>query len=155
MRKGLIEETRYPRNPLDVLAQQVVAMVAMDEWSVDELAALVRRSAPFAELTDDALTAVLDLLSGRYPSDEFADLKPRLVWDRVGGVLRGRSGAQRIAVTNAGTIPDRGSSGCSCPTARASASSTRRWSTRAVPVTPSCSGRRRGGSRRSPTTASS
>ena len=115
MRKGLIEETRYPRNPLDVLAQQVVAMVAMDEWSVDELAALVRRSAPFAELTDDALTAVLDLLSGRYPSDEFADLKPRLVWDRVGGVLRGRSGAQRIAVTNAGTIPDRGLFGVFLP----------------------------------------
>ncbi len=115
MRKGLIEETRYPRNPLDVLAQQIVAMVAMDEWSVEDLAALVRRSAPFAELTDDALTAVLDLLSGRYPSDEFAELRPRLVWDRIGGVLRARSGAQRIAVTNAGTIPDRGLFGVFLP----------------------------------------
>ena len=115
MRKGLIEETRYPRNPLDVLAQQIVAMVAMDEWSVEALAALVRRAAPFAELTDDAFTAVLDLLSGRYPSDEFAELRPRLVWDRVGGVLRGRSGAQRIAVTNAGTIPDRGLFGVFLP----------------------------------------
>jgi ATP-dependent Lhr-like helicase len=140
MRKGLIEETRYPRNPLDVLAQQVVAMVAMDEWSVDELAALVRRSAPFAELTDDALTAVLDLLSGRYPSDEFADLKPRLVWDRVGGVLRGAPAPSASPSPTPAPSPTAGSSGCSCPTARASASSTRRWSTRAVPVTPSCSG---------------
>ena len=115
MREGLIEETRYPRNPLDVLAQQVVAMVAMDEWSVEELAGLVRRSAPFAELTEDALTAVLDLLAGRYPSDEFAELRPRLVWDRVGGVLRSRSGSQRIAVTNAGTIPDRGLFGVFLP----------------------------------------
>jgi ATP-dependent Lhr-like helicase len=115
MREGLIEETRYPRNPLDVLAQQIVAMCALDEWSVSELTALVRRSANFAELTDDAVTAVLDLLSGRYPSEEFAELRPRIVWDRVNGTLRGRAGAQRIAVTNAGTIPDRGLFGVFLP----------------------------------------
>ncbi len=73
---GQIESTRYPRNPLDVLCQQIVAMVALDDWKVDELSALVRRAAPFAELSDEVLTAVLDLLSGRYPSDEFAGLRP-------------------------------------------------------------------------------
>jgi ATP-dependent Lhr-like helicase len=108
MREGLVEETHYPRNPIDVLAQQIVAMVALDEWPVDELAAVVRRSANFAELGDDTFEAVLDLLAGRYPSDEFAELRPRIVWDRLAGTVRGRSGAQRLAVTNAGTIPDRG-----------------------------------------------
>ncbi len=115
MAQGLIEETRYPRNPLDVLAQQIVATCALDEWRVDDLAALVRRSANFAELTDDALASVLDLLAGRYPSEEFAELRPRIVWDRQAGVVRGRSGAQRIAVTNAGTIPDRGLFGVFLP----------------------------------------
>ncbi|MEX2292954.1 MAG: DEAD/DEAH box helicase [Acidimicrobiales bacterium] len=108
MQAGLIERTHYPRNPLDVLCQQIVAMCALDEWSVDDLAAVVRASAPFAELSDEVLASVLDLLSGRYPSEEFAELRPRLVWDRVEGIVRGRSGAQRLAVTNAGTIPDRG-----------------------------------------------
>jgi ATP-dependent Lhr-like helicase len=108
MQAGQIEETHYPRNPLDVLCQQIVAMCALDDWAVDELVALVRASAPFAELSDDVLTSVLDLLSGRYPSEEFAELRPRLVWDRVQGMVRGRSGAQRLAVTNSGTIPDRG-----------------------------------------------
>ena len=108
MQAGLIERTHYPRNPLDVLCQQIVAMCALDEWAVDELAALVRASAPFAELSDEVLASVLDLLAGRYPSEEFAELRPRIVWDRVEGILRGRSGAQRLAVTNAGTIPDRG-----------------------------------------------
>ncbi len=108
MREGLIEETRYPRNPLDVLAQQIVAMCAVDEWSVDELAALVRRSASFADLSDDVLTAVLDMLSGKYPSDEFAQFRPRVVWDRRTGRLRAREGAGRLAVTSGGTIPDRG-----------------------------------------------
>ena len=93
MRAGLIEETRYPRNPLDVLAQQLVAMCAVDEWHVDELRAVVRRVANFAELSDDVFVAVLDLLSGRYPSDEFAELRPRLVWDRNSGIVRAREGA--------------------------------------------------------------
>src|SRR4029079_19384290 len=97
-----------PRNPLDVLAQQVVAMVAMDDWSVDELAALVRRAHPFTSLPDSALHAVLDMLAGRYPSDAFAELKPRVVWDRDAGTLTARPGAQRVAVINGGTIPDRG-----------------------------------------------
>src|SRR4051794_22847921 len=108
MADGAIEELRYPRNPLDVLAQQIVAMVALDAWPVDELAALVRRAAPFAELPDSALNAVLDMLSGRYPSTAFAELRPRLVWDRTTDQLTGRPGAQRLAVTSGGTIPDRG-----------------------------------------------
>ena len=108
MRAGAIEEIHYPRNPLDVLAQQVVAMVALDPWPVTELAAVIRRAAPFAELPTSALDAVLDMLSGRYPSDEFAELRPRLIWDRVGGVLTARPAAQRLAVTSGGTIPDRG-----------------------------------------------
>ena len=90
MREGLIESTRYLRNPLDVLAQQIVAMTAVEEWAVDDLAALVRRCACFAELTDDVFTSVLDLLAGRYPSDEFNELRPRVVWDRVGGRVRAR-----------------------------------------------------------------
>ena len=108
MRDGAIESMRYPRNPLDVLAQQIVAMVAMDEMTVDDVDALVRRAAPFAGLPRSALEAVLDMLAGRYPSDAFAELRPRLVWDRVTGALTGRGGAQRLAVTSGGTIPDRG-----------------------------------------------
>ncbi|MBB4760463.1 ATP-dependent Lhr-like helicase [Actinoplanes digitatis] len=108
MSEGAIEELRYPRNPLDVLAQQIVAMTALDAWQVDELAALVRRAAPYAELPDSALHAVLDMLSGRYPSTAFAELRPRLVWDRTTDELTGRPGAQRLAVTSGGTIPDRG-----------------------------------------------
>ncbi|MDY7086541.1 MAG: ATP-dependent helicase [Actinomycetota bacterium] len=108
MSAGAIEELRYPRNPLDVLAQQIVAMVSLDAWQVDDLAALVRRAAPFAELPESALHAVLDMLSGRYPSTAFAELRPRLVWDRGTDELTGRPGAQRLAVTSGGTIPDRG-----------------------------------------------
>ncbi|RKS77427.1 ATP-dependent Lhr-like helicase [Motilibacter peucedani] len=108
MRSGAIEALRIPRNPLDVLAQQVVAMCALDSWDVDELLELVRRAAPFAELPRSAYESVLDMLSGRYPSDEFAELRPRLVWDRTAGTLSGRPGAQRLAVTSGGTIPDRG-----------------------------------------------
>lgn len=108
MARGQIEELHPPRNPLDVLAQQIVAMVAMDDWHVADLAALVRRAAPFAELPDSALHAVLDMLSGRYPSTAFAELRPRLVWDRTTDQLTGRRGAQRLAVTGGGTIPDRG-----------------------------------------------
>ncbi|HSR22656.1 MAG TPA: helicase-related protein, partial [Candidatus Eisenbacteria bacterium] len=108
MQAGDIETTVVPANALDVVAQQVVAMAAMDEWSVDDLAALLRRAHPFRELGRRSLEAVLDMLSGRYPSEEFAELRPRIVWDRVGGTVRGRAGAQRLAVTNPGTIPDRG-----------------------------------------------
>jgi ATP-dependent helicase Lhr and Lhr-like helicase len=115
MRAGEIEELRIPRNPLDVLAQQVVAMTALDDWPVDELERVVRRSAPFSGLTRPVLEAVLDMLAGRYPGEEFAGLKPRLVWDRVAGVIRGRPGAQKLAVTSGGTIPDRGLFGVFLP----------------------------------------
>ena len=115
MHDGLIEHTTYPRNPLDVLAQQVVAACALDEWATADLAAMVRRAAPFAELSDEVWEAVLDLLAGRYPSDEFAELRPRIVWDRAGGTVRGRKGAQRLAVTSGGTIPDRGLYGVFLP----------------------------------------
>ncbi|WP_344339518.1 ATP-dependent helicase, partial [Kitasatospora putterlickiae] len=108
MRAGRIEALRVPRNPLDVLAQQLVAMTAMDTWQVDELLTTVRRAAPFATLPQSAFDAVLDMLAGRYPSDAFAELRPRLVWDRVAGTVSGRPGAQRLAVTSGGTIPDRG-----------------------------------------------
>ncbi len=108
MLDGGIEATTYPRNPLDVLAQQVVAMCALESWQVEDLAAVVRRAAPFASLPQSALEAVLDMLSGRYPSDDFAELRPRITWDRVTGTLAGRPGAQRLAVTSGGTIPDRG-----------------------------------------------
>jgi ATP-dependent Lhr-like helicase len=115
MHDGLIEHTAYPRNPLDVLAQQVVASCALDEWAVEDLAAVVRRAAPFAELSQEVWEAVLDLLAGRYPSDEFAELRPRIVWDRAAGTVRGRAGAQRLAVTSGGTIPDRGLYGVFLP----------------------------------------
>ena len=108
MRESKIEASRYPRNPLDVLSQQVVAMVAMDDWDVDELFAALRRAAPFAELARGIYEGVLDMLSGRYPSDEFADLRPRLTWDRVANTLTAREGSKRVAVINGGTIPDRG-----------------------------------------------
>src|SRR5882724_1033485 len=108
MREGAIEETQIPRNPLDVLAQQIVAICAQEEIAVDELHALVRGAYPFADLSRPQLENVLDMLAGRYPSDEFAELRPRIVWDRTAGVIRARDGARRLAVTNAGTIPDRG-----------------------------------------------
>src|SRR5262252_2005556 len=117
MRAGQIEELRVPRNPLDVLAQQIVAMVAMDDWRVDELEAVVRRAAPFGGLTRPVLEAVLDMLAGRYPGEEFAGLRPRVVWDRVAGIIHGRPGAQRLAVTSGGTIPDRGLFGVFLPAA--------------------------------------
>ncbi len=115
MTDGLVEETRYLRNPLDVLAQQVVAACAVDDWDVDALLAMVRRTAAFADLSTDAFTAVLDLLAGRYPSDEFAGLRPRIVWDRTAGTVRGRDGAGRVAIANGGTIPDRGLFGVFLP----------------------------------------
>ncbi len=129
MHDGHIESTRYPRNPLDVLAQQMVAIVAHPpgklgsgeqmsgdrtddatgpEVPVDALYEFVRRAAPFGELSRSTFEGVLDLLSGRYPSDEFAELRPRLTWDRVRNVVTAREGAGRLAILNAGTIPDRG-----------------------------------------------
>ncbi|MEO8519398.1 MAG: DEAD/DEAH box helicase, partial [Dermatophilaceae bacterium] len=108
MRSGAIESLRVPSNPVDVLAQQIVAMCAMDDWSVDDLEALVRKATSFTGLPRSILESVLDMLSGRYPSDEFAELRPRIVWDRMTGALTGRPGAQRLAVTSGGTIPDRG-----------------------------------------------
>lgn len=135
MHEGHIESTRYPRNPLDVLCQQIVATVAhppgaahparrakprpllpgmelapepKPEVSVDALYNLVRRAAPFGSLNRSSFEGVLDLLSGRYPSDEFAELRPRLNWDRIRNVVTARDGAARLAILNAGTIPDRG-----------------------------------------------
>ncbi len=108
MLEGAIEETTIPRNPLDVLAQQIVAICAEEEITVDELHELVRGAYPFSDLSRVQLENVLDMLAGRYPSDEFAELRPRVVWDRTAGLVRAREGAQRLAVQNAGTIPDRG-----------------------------------------------
>jgi ATP-dependent helicase Lhr and Lhr-like helicase len=108
MRNGEIEETKIPRNPLDVLAQQIVAITVDEEMRVDDLHALVTRAYPFKDLSRAQLENVLDMLAGRYPSDEFAELRSRIIWDRTGGVVRAREGARRLAVTNAGTIPDRG-----------------------------------------------
>ncbi len=108
MRRGAIEETAIPKNALDVLAQQIVAICVDEEIPVDELHELVRGAWSYRDLSRAALENVLDMLAGRYPSEELAELRPRIVWDRVGGVVRGRQGARRLAVTNAGTIPDRG-----------------------------------------------
>ncbi|MBT8206777.1 MAG: DEAD/DEAH box helicase, partial [Acidimicrobiia bacterium] len=108
MYAGGIEATKIPRNPLDVLAQQVVAMVAVKSWQVEELYALVRQAFPYQALTRPSFDSVLDMLSGRYPSDEFAELRPRIVWDRVAGTVAARNNARMLAVTNPGTIPDRG-----------------------------------------------
>ncbi len=105
---GAIESTSIPANPLDVLAQQIVAAVAVGPQDVDELYAIVRRAGPYRDLPRPSFEAVLDMLSGRYPSDEFAELRPRVVWDRVEGILEARDNARMLAVTNAGTIPDRG-----------------------------------------------
>jgi ATP-dependent helicase Lhr and Lhr-like helicase len=118
MRAGEIEETVIPRNPLDVLAQHLVSMVADAEWRVDEVERVVTATEPFAELSREQLENVLDMLDGRYPSERFAELRPRLVWDRTAGTVRGRKGARQLAVTNAGTIPDRGLYGVHLPDGR-------------------------------------
>jgi ATP-dependent Lhr-like helicase len=119
MREAAIETTVVARNPLDVLAQQIVAMaVSAEEWSVPELHELVRRAYPFSELSRELLDNVLDMLDGRYPSEAFAELRPRIVWDRVRDTIRARKGSQQLAVTNAGTIPDRGLFGVHLPDGR-------------------------------------
>jgi ATP-dependent Lhr-like helicase len=120
MRRGEIEATRIPRNPLDVLAQQIVAMCVVEDRALPELAAVLRRARPYRDLSEDALVAVLDMLSGRYPVDlgpvdgsipderGFAALRPRLHWDRATDTLSARKGARLVVLANAGTIPDRG-----------------------------------------------
>jgi ATP-dependent helicase Lhr and Lhr-like helicase len=108
MREGEIEETTIPQNPLDVLAQHLVSMAALDEWAVDDVERLVTSTESFHDLSREQLENVLDMLDGRYPSDRFADLRPRIVWDRTEGTIHGRKGARQLVVTNAGTIPDRG-----------------------------------------------
>ena len=118
MRTGEIEETVIPRNPLDVLAQHIVSMVADEEWEVDEIERVVTATEPYTELSREQLENVLDMLDGRYPSERFAELRPRVVWDRTAGTVRGRKGARQLAVTNAGTIPDRGLFGVHLPDGR-------------------------------------
>src|SRR6185312_11928817 len=115
MREGAIEPTVVPRNALDVLAQQIVAIVVSaeggeqgDSIEVEELYALIRRTHSYAELSRELLENVLDMLDGRYPSKEFGELRARIVWDRVAGVIRARKGSRALAIVNAGTIPDRG-----------------------------------------------
>jgi ATP-dependent helicase Lhr and Lhr-like helicase len=118
MRAGEIEETVIPQNPLDVLAQHLVSMAALDEWKVDEVERLVTSTEPFHDLSREQLENVLDMLDGRYPSDRFAELRPRIVWDRTAGTMHGRKGARQLVVTNAGTIPDRGLYGVHLPDGR-------------------------------------
>ncbi len=108
MLAGEVEETFYPRNPLDVLAQHIVAMTSVETLDVDALYERVRGAAPFAELPRETFEGVLDMLSGRYPSDDFAELRARVTWDRARNRIEARTGSHRLAVTNPGTIPDRG-----------------------------------------------
>ncbi|HKE17853.1 MAG TPA: helicase-related protein, partial [Kofleriaceae bacterium] len=108
MRAGDVEPIRVPEKPLDVLAQQIVAMCAIESWSVAELGRVIRRAHPYRDLSREALAAVLEMLSGAYPSDDMADLAPRLAWDRAADAVVGRRGARLIALTSGGTIPDRG-----------------------------------------------
>ncbi|HEX6667067.1 MAG TPA: DEAD/DEAH box helicase [Solirubrobacterales bacterium] len=118
MREGEIEETTIPQNPLDVLAQHLVSMAALDEWDVDEMEQLVTATESFHDLSREQLENVLDMLDGRYPSDRFAELRPRIVWDRTNGTVHGRKGSRQLVVTNAGTIPDRGLYGVHLPDGR-------------------------------------
>ncbi len=108
MLDGDVEPIRVPDSALDVLAQQIVAMVAVDPWPVGELERVIRRAASYRELSHGAFTGVLDMLAGRYPADDFAELRPRLTWDRQADVLIGRKGARLLSVVSGGTIPDRG-----------------------------------------------
>ncbi len=118
MREAEIEETTIPQNPLDVLAQHLVSIAALDEWEVDEVEQLLTTTQPFHDLSREQLENVLDMLDGRYPSDRFAELRPRIVWDRTEGTIHGRKGARQLVVTNAGTIPDRGLYGVHLPDGR-------------------------------------
>ncbi|HKH64266.1 MAG TPA: DEAD/DEAH box helicase, partial [Solirubrobacterales bacterium] len=118
MREAEIEETTIPQNPLDVLAQHLVSIAAHKEWEVDEVERLVTSTQSFHDLSREQLENVLDMLDGRYPSDRFAELRPRIVWDRTEGTIHGRKGARQLVVTNAGTIPDRGLYGVHLPDGR-------------------------------------
>jgi len=118
MREAEIEETVIPQNPLDVLAQHLVSIAAQEEWVVDEVERLLTATEPFHDLSREQLENVLDMLDGRYPSDRFAELRPRIVWDRTEGTIHGRKGARQLVVTNAGTIPDRGLYGVHLPDGR-------------------------------------
>ena len=151
MRDGDIEPTVVPRNPLDVLAQQIVAMTASgDELKVPALHETVRRAYPFAELSRELLDSVLDMLDGRYPSEEFAELRPRIVWDRVEDTIRARGAAPSSSRSRTpAPSPTAASTACTCRTAAAWASWTRRWSTRRARARPSCSAPPPGASRRS------
>jgi ATP-dependent Lhr-like helicase len=108
MYDGNVESVHYPRNPLDVLAQQIVAMVSVEPWDVSDIFKAVQSAAPCAGLTLGTFKSLLDMLSGRYPSDEFAELRPRLTWDRLANKLTTRQGARQVSIINGGTIPDRG-----------------------------------------------
>jgi ATP-dependent Lhr-like helicase len=137
MHEGSIEETKLPRNPLDVLAQQIVAMTVREPWQADDLFDTVRRAATYESLTRDAFEAVLGMLAGAYPSDEFAELKARVVWDRETGRVEGRRDARTVAITSGALSRTEASIPCSWsarpgPRAGGSVSSTKRWSTRAV-----------------------
>lgn len=160
MRTGAIEALRIPANPLDVLAQQLVAMVALDTRQADDLLALTRRAAPFASLPESAFTAVLDMLAGRYPSDAFAELRPRVVWDRVAGTVTGRPARSGSPSPPGARSPTGGSSVSSSPeptrrrAAAGSGSWTRRWCTSPGWAMSSPWARPPGGSRTSPVTGS-
>jgi ATP-dependent helicase Lhr and Lhr-like helicase len=108
MYEGDVESVHYPRNPLDVLAQQIVAMAAQEPWGVEELFRIVRKAAPYASLPREVFDSVLDMLAGRYPSEEFAELRARINWDRIKNIVSTREGAKSVAIINGGTIPDRG-----------------------------------------------
>ena len=108
MLRGQLEPISIPRNALDVLAQQIVAMCTVRPWKVSDLLRVVRRAFPYRDLSKDVLSSVLDMLAGRYPSTDFADLRPRVNWDRTADVLTARPGAKTVALINGGTIPDRG-----------------------------------------------
>ncbi|MGP5035414.1 ATP-dependent helicase [Brachybacterium alimentarium] len=105
---GRIEPLTVPRNALDVLAQHTVSAAAMDDLQVEDWFDLVRTAHPYRALPRSAFDQTIDLLAGRYPSTAFSELRPRLVHDHDTGVLSARPGAQRLAVTSGGTIPDRG-----------------------------------------------
>ncbi|MFM8520257.1 MAG: helicase-related protein, partial [Solirubrobacterales bacterium] len=118
MKGGEIEDTVVPSNPRAELAQPLVSMASTATWDVDDAFQLVTRSASFRDLSREQFENVLDMLDGRYPSDRFADLRPRIVWDRTESTIEGRKGSRSLVVTNAGTIPDRGLYGVHLPDGR-------------------------------------